>query len=99
MTIALEVSALFIVIAAGAVVGRHAWLLHHAYASRRRVRWKSAITVAVGFLVMNLYSIAIYDDLRDGSIDGAALPALVVRPLIILLLFALLLSGERQSHV
>ena len=91
-----EITALAIVVMAGAAVGRHAWLLRCAYLTERRVRWKSALVVAVGIATMLVYSYALYDDVRDGVICGVVLPVLVVRPIIIALLFALLLSGERH---
>ena len=95
-----EITALAIVVMAGAAVGRHAWLLHCVYLAERSVRWKSALVVAVGIATMLVYSYALYDDVRDGVIGGVVLgvvlPVLVVRPIIIALLFALLLSGERH---
>lgn len=91
-----EITALVIVVMAGAAVGRHLWLLHCAYITEKRMQWKSALVVAVGITTMLIYSYALYDDLRDGMVGGVLLPVLVVRPIIILLLFALLLSGERR---
>ena len=91
-----EITALAIVVMAGAAVGRHVWLLHCAYLTEQRVRWKSALVIAVGIVTKLLYSYALYDDLRDGVIGGVLLPVLVVRPIIIALLLALLLSEERN---
>lgn len=91
-----EITALAIVVMAGAAVGRHVWLLHCAYLTEQRVRWKSALVVGVGITTMLTYSYALYDDVRDGIISGVVPPVLVVRPIIIALLVALLLSGDRH---
>jgi hypothetical protein len=100
MSVALlsEITALLIVVAAGAAVGRHLWLLRCSYLSTGRVRWKSVLAVGAGVTAMVLYSVAIYDDLRDNIIDGVTLPVLTVRPLIILLLVVMAMSGERSEH-
>jgi ABC-type transport system involved in cytochrome c biogenesis permease subunit len=91
-----EITALVIVVMAGAALGRHAWLLRCVWLAEQRVRWKSALVVAVSTATMLVYSYALYDDMSDGAIGGAALPVLVVRPIIIALLFALMLSGDRH---